>query len=97
MQVLAASEIIFTGTSAQSLSGNFTAANSSAFYNLEINKSASDVTLGSAVEISKILTLTDGNIITTGTNILTLTNPLSTAVSGGSSASFVNGPLQKMD
>ncbi|MBP1668393.1 MAG: hypothetical protein H6Q21_759, partial [Bacteroidetes bacterium] len=92
---IGASEIIFTGTSAQSLTGNFTAANSSAFYNLKINKSASDVTLGSAVEISRNLTLTDGNIITTGANILTLTNPLSTAVSGGSSASFVNGPLQK--
>jgi hypothetical protein len=92
---IGSSAVVFAGTNAQSLSGNFTVANSSALYNLEINKSASDVTLGSAVEVSKILTLTDGNMITTGTNILTLTSPLSTAVSGGSSGSFVNGPMQK--
>lgn len=92
---IGSSEIIFTGTNAQSLSGDFTMANSSDLYNLQINKSASDITLGSTVEVSKNLTLTDGNIITTNTNILTITNTLSTAVTGGSSNSYVNGPLQK--
>jgi hypothetical protein len=87
--------IVFTGTNAQAISGSFIAANNSALNNVQINKSASYVTLNNAIEISKVLKLTDGNIITTNTNILTLTNTLNTAVSGGSTNSFVNGPLQK--
>lgn len=88
-------KITLSGNNAQILSGNFTAANSSDLYNLVVNKSSSGVTLSSAVEVSNYLTLTSGNITTTPTNILTLTNPLSTAISGGSSSSYINGPLKK--
>ncbi len=43
--------------------------------------------------IQGILTLTNGIVTTTSTNILTITTTATT--SGGSNASFVNGPMQK--
>ena len=46
-------------------------------------------------EIANRLTLTNGNINTTGANLLTITNTSMAAVTGGSDASFVDGPLAK--
>ena len=65
--------------------------------NLKINTgtsaSPSTVTLGGAVSISGTLTLNIGYLVSSATNTLTLTNTASTAISGGYSYSFVNGPL----
>jgi hypothetical protein len=83
------------GANVQSITGNFTATNNSDLYNLEINKSLNSVTLASGVEVLKNLILTSGNIITSSASLLTITNPLSSAVTGGSAVSFVNGPLRK--
>ena len=84
-----------TGTNAQTISGNFTAANSSDFYNLEINKSQNSVTLGSTIEILNTLHLASGLINTTTANLLIIKNQLPASVTGGSPSSFVNGPLRK--
>lgn len=88
-------KITLGGAGSQTINGNFTAANNSNFYSLEINKSLNSVTLGSSVEISNSLQLTSGFLNTTSSNLLILTNPLSSSVSGGSSGSFINGPLRK--
>ncbi|UPT69007.1 MAG: hypothetical protein M0D57_10470 [Sphingobacteriales bacterium JAD_PAG50586_3] len=58
-----------------------------------INKTSNDLTLSTPVKISSSLKLSSGKIITTSTNILTLT---STASSGaGSNTSYVQGPMAK--
>ncbi|MHC1703483.1 MAG: autotransporter-associated beta strand repeat-containing protein [Tenuifilaceae bacterium] len=88
-------KVSLSGTLPQSISGNFTAANSSAFYNFETNKASASTTLNSAIEVSKSLLLTTGIINTTSSNILTITNHINSAVTGGSSSSFVNGPIKK--
>jgi hypothetical protein len=66
---------------------------------LVINKAAAvnpanfgNVTLHAARTVDS-LTLTNGNLVTTGANLLTLSATKAVPVSGGSSASFVNGPL----
>ncbi|NTU49952.1 MAG: T9SS type A sorting domain-containing protein [Desulfobulbaceae bacterium] len=74
--------IVLTGSSVQTIS-----ASSASLYNLEINN-ATGATLGSAVTLTGTLTLTSGIINTTGTNLLTVA-----ATSGGSTTSYVNGPL----
>ncbi|MEQ1644088.1 MAG: IPT/TIG domain-containing protein, partial [Pyrinomonadaceae bacterium] len=63
---------------------------------LTINKTAGAVTLLVPVTISGQLTLTAGNILTNSSNLLTVTNTAAGAVSGGSSASFVNGPFARL-
>jgi hypothetical protein len=59
---------------------------------LTIDNSAG-VTLSQADSISGVLTLTDGLLTTTTTNLITLNN--SATVTGASNASFVNGPIKK--
>ncbi|QQS51436.1 MAG: hypothetical protein IPM71_01560 [Bacteroidota bacterium] len=89
----------FTGYAPQSLGGawgDFTGAN--AFNNLEINN-GSRLTLntGAAIEVEGNLLLTDGIIETAATDVLTITNTAVNAVipDGGSSASYISGPLVK--
>ncbi|MCX6335482.1 MAG: hypothetical protein NT092_14480 [Bacteroidia bacterium] len=76
----------YNGSSAQGTGNGLTGAN-----NLTINNS-SGVTLTSSATVTGTLTLT-GGILATGANSLIVTNNSSTAVSGGSATSFVNGPL----
>ncbi|MBN2275401.1 MAG: hypothetical protein JXK95_13790, partial [Bacteroidales bacterium] len=64
------------------------------FYNFRINNAAG-VTLNGTAEIANRLYLTSGNINTTSANLLTITKVTSSAVTGGSDASFVDGPLAK--
>jgi hypothetical protein len=72
------------GTSAQSIGGTSSV---STVANLQIDNS-SGVTLNRPLELTGTLTMTNGNLTTTTTNILT-----TPATSGGSASSFVNGPL----
>lgn len=58
--------------------------------NLVINNS-SGVALSKAIPVKGSLTLTSGNLITTGVNLLTLGSVAT--ISGGSASSFVDGPL----
>jgi len=63
-------------------------------YDLTMLNTAEGLTLQLPVNYINLLTLTDGKIFTTMTNILTATdNAKSTS---GSSESFVNGPMQKI-
>lgn len=56
--------------------------------------SSADVTLNCPVGIYNQLTLTSGTITTTNTNLLVMVD--NSTVSGGSDASFVNGPMKKI-
>lgn len=88
------STLVFEGSVAQTISGDFTASNSSKLYNVTINKSANSVTVSTDVEVANVLTMTDGYFITSGTtNVLKVLEGGTT--SGGSDDSFVNGPLYK--
>jgi hypothetical protein len=90
--------VSFQGTTAQSIggaTGNFNGTNH--LNNLEINNPAGlDIGIGS-IEIGGNLLLTNGIINTTPVNSLVIINTLTACVipAGGSTNSFVNGPLTK--
>jgi autotransporter-associated beta strand protein len=91
--------VSFAGSSVQTLGGtlgNFSG--TSALNNLEINnENGLTLNTGGAIEVSNNLLLTNGLINTSSTGTLTITNTATDCVtpSGGSSSSFVNGPLTK--
>ena len=62
-------------------------------YNNMTLSGGSAKTLGGASTVSGVLTLTNGILTTTSTNLLTMTNTANTAISGGSTTSFINGPI----
>ena len=83
--------ITFNGTAAQSITGSTT----TSFNNLTINNSSSTgVTLNKPISINGTLTLTDGNIYSTSTNLLSFASGSST--SSGSDNSYVDGPMKKI-
>lgn len=91
--------VSFAGSAAQTIggaTGDFTGTN--AFNNLEVNN-ASGLSIGTNgnIEINGILSLTSGIITTTATNSLSILNTSSSAVvpTGGSTTSYVTGPLKK--
>lgn len=91
--------VTFSGTSAQTLggtTGNFIGAN--AFNNLEVNNSAG-LSIGNNgnIEVNGNLLLTNGVITTSSTNSLSILNTAASAVipTGGSSSSYISGPLKK--
>ncbi len=61
------------------------------FTRLVVNKSANDVTLNTRINISTYLTLTQGIINTTATNILNMNNASTTTI--GNALSYINGPM----
>ncbi|MGC8802205.1 MAG: hypothetical protein ACP5PS_00290 [Bacteroidales bacterium] len=89
----------FAGTSAQSVggpTGDFSGTNR--FYHLKVNNSNGlTIGAGGTVEVAGNLYLTAGKIITTTTNVLRIVNTAINCVvpAGGSSASYVDGPLTK--
>ncbi len=88
--------VVINGNTLQDISGttDFNSSGGGAFYNFEIANS-SGVTISNDIEISNVLTLTDGVVFTDAGGSLTVTNTLSAAVSGGSSSSYVQGPMSK--
>lgn len=80
--------IAFNGSTAQSISGATT------FNNLTVSKPSNNLTLNSAVAVNNILALTSGHLITTSANLLSL--PTAATINGGSSSSFISGPMQKV-
>lgn len=88
--------VSFKGTATQEVggaAGNFTGSN--AFNNLEINNSYG-LTFNGPQEINGDLLLTDGIIATTSTNLLSMLEWNATVTpSGGSSNSYVSGPMSK--
>jgi hypothetical protein len=66
--------------------------------NLTINNTSgtlTGVTLTQPTTISGVLTLTNGLFTTTTTNLISLTNTATTAIQGGSTTSFINGPVKQ--
>jgi len=89
--------VTFAGTGAQSLggaTGDFNGTNG--LNNFEINNT-SGLNLNGSIDVNNNLLLTSGIITTSSTNKLTINNSIITCVTpiGGSSTSFVNGPLIK--
>ncbi|HPQ35082.1 MAG TPA: hypothetical protein PK563_11350 [Tenuifilaceae bacterium] len=82
--------VTFNGTSS-----TISATGGETFYKLKIDRSGGGVTLASPVSVTNYLYLTNGIINTTSANVLTLTWSSTNAVVGGSSTSFVDGPLRK--
>jgi hypothetical protein len=83
--------ITLDGTSAQTIT---TGGNT--LYNTTINNSTSGdaITISGDMTVGNTLTLTDG-IIATGSDRVIVSSTTSASISGGSSASFVNGNLRK--
>lgn len=81
--------VILNGSSTQTISGS----SPTTFYNLTVNKSGGELTLSKAVTVSNILSLQNGIVNTTGSNLLTITNTSASAITGGSASSYVSGPL----
>ncbi|NVO21239.1 MAG: hypothetical protein HXX13_16170, partial [Bacteroidetes bacterium] len=65
----------------------------SAMNNLNINRPGG-VILDKSLTVSGILTLSNGILSTAAANLITLSNTATTAISGGSATSFINGPLK---
>ncbi|MBE9468675.1 MAG: T9SS type A sorting domain-containing protein [Bacteroidetes bacterium] len=86
--------VCFEGSSSQTLKGF---SGNSAFNNFEINNNAGLVLTGD-IDIKGSLLLTNGLITTTSDSILTIANTSINCVipAGGSSSSYVNGPLVKV-
>jgi hypothetical protein len=84
-----AGRITFNSANAQTM----TDASSGALimYQVTINKAANNVTLNDPAQIDNNLTLTNGLVTTTATNLLTMGS--SGTVSDGSSSSYINGPF----
>ena len=85
----------FEGSTAQTLTIS-TSGVTENFYDLGITNPAGLTIAGAGnAQVSNNLFLTSGAITTNATNSLTLTNPSTTAVSGGSVSSYIDGPLRK--
>ena len=83
--------VTFNGTAAQDISGSST----TSFYNLIINNTSSTgVSLSKTAIVTNSLTLTDGVVYTSSSNILTLNNGATST--SGSDASHVDGPMKKI-
>jgi hypothetical protein len=81
------STVIFNGSSAQTIAGSST----TTFSGITIDN-ASGVTLDIATNVNGLLALISGNITSTTGTILTLSS--TATVSGGSTSSFVSGPMK---
>ncbi len=64
------------------------------FNNLTLNKSEGNLSLAGPASISNSLTLTDGILLTTATNLLTINDNASST--SGNSISYVDGPMKKV-
>ncbi len=89
------STLEFAGTSSQTTNDViFPATNGPSSLTIN-NTSSSGVTLHAPRTISGTLTLTSGILITSSTNLLTLSGTVTGSISGGSVASYVKGPLAR--
>ncbi|MBL4656955.1 MAG: T9SS type A sorting domain-containing protein [Flavobacteriales bacterium] len=85
------------GSAAQEIKGT----TASTFYKLAINNtSATGVTLLKPGTVTSVLTLTDGNLYSDATNLITLNDGAvvnnGTAAQAGSATTFVDGPMKKI-
>ena len=66
--------------------------NAEIFYNMTIANNAY-VSLSSPVTVNSVLTITSGILTTTATNIINITSTSPTAISGGGTTAYINGPV----
>jgi hypothetical protein len=85
--------VIMDGTVAQSINDIGTSPQEPILNRLRINNSADEVTLNTPVTVQTELDLIAGNIITTSTNVLTMSD--NSTVASASNNSFIDGPIQK--
>ncbi len=83
--------ILFGGGNDQSVNQTGTAAIT--FRRFTIDKASGSVTLNTPINVSLLGTFTNGNIMTTTTNLLNFSDGAVT--SGGSNTSYVDGPVRK--
>ncbi|MGC9375014.1 MAG: hypothetical protein ACP5DQ_08250 [Bacteroidales bacterium] len=84
--------LIFSGSLPQNIVGDFTG--TSKLNNITINNSAG-LTLSGNATVANLMTLTSGNFNTTATDTLTLESAAKVSPNGGSSNSFIDGPMSK--
>ena len=84
--------VTFNGTATQSITNSA----GETFYNLTVNNSTASnaITLGGPVTVSNTMTFTDGHIVSTASNLLTL--DVNTTVASVSDGSHVVGPVAKV-
>lgn len=87
--------VTFNGTGAQTITAGGAGAGKT-FAGVAINKGNGTVTLSGHMEVAGVLTLTSGKVTTSSSNLLTVTNTATGAVSGGSATSYINGPLARV-
>ncbi|MCT2406657.1 T9SS type A sorting domain-containing protein [Chryseobacterium antibioticum] len=77
--------------------GNLAVSPTANLFNFQVNNSnATGVTLNSPLSVSGTLTLTQGFVNTTDTNLLTLgTATVAGTLSGGSATAYINGPFAR--
>ena len=80
------STVTFNTSGAQAIGGTST----TSFYNLTINN-ASGITLNRAANVTNYLSMVNGKLITTNTNIITCTSTANASL--GSASSYVDGPM----
>lgn len=85
---------LFDGSGSQSINDALGASATPNIYSLEVNNTMGALTLNMPVDISTALSLTNGNIITTTTNLLTMNDDAT--VNGSSNDSYVKGPIKKI-
>jgi hypothetical protein len=73
--------------------GTFTTSTNPQVRNFTVNNTSANVTLAQPMTVNGALTLTDGELLSDATNLLTIAD--NGTSSAGSNTSFVNGPIRK--
>ena len=84
--------VILNGTGSQTISGTGLVAN---FNNLTINKASGLVTLNQPVKVSGVLTMLQGDVVTTSANILEVGSSASNVGSVSWTSGTVRGPMKR--
>ncbi len=84
--------VVFDGPNSQTIN-QLGSATTIEFRDLQTNKTGGEVTLNTPVSIFKDLDLDNGNVVTTSTNVLTMTD--NTIVRSVSNNAYVDGPVIK--
>ena len=87
-------KLIFCGTARQYINGPASLTGANALYDMEVDN-VNGIELQTDVEITNILTFVAGQVYTSTTNLLTLTNTGDNPIVGAGYGKFVNGPLAK--
>ncbi|MFA6127960.1 MAG: choice-of-anchor L domain-containing protein [Bacteroidales bacterium] len=80
----------FNGGAAQTIGGS----SATVFNNLTIANTSGGVSLNNPETVNGTLTLSGGIVTTTPANILYVNNPATNAITGGSAARFISGPIK---